>query len=93
MPDKLFPGIFQPRYFAGYNTKTLEYPCEWVYCQVIKHGLLCYVEKVNCMCNSNEHTPARGLQVLNLTFQQRRICLHQYTVCPTARCSVCCCFV
>lgn len=45
MPNKLFPDIFQPWYIAGYNTKTLENPREWVYCQAIKTGLLCCVEK------------------------------------------------
>jgi len=44
MPNKLFPDIFRPRYFAGYTTKTLEYPSEWVNCQVTKTGLLCCVE-------------------------------------------------
>lgn len=36
---------------------------------------------------------AQGLQVLNLTLQHRRIRMHQYTVCRTARCSVCRCFM
>lgn len=93
MPNKLFPDIFQPRYFLqdiiqkpqniqvnGYTIRSLKLD----YCVVWK--------KMNSVCNRNEHMPTRGLQVLNLTLQHRRICMHPYTVCHTARCSLyrCC---